>query len=182
MPCTFTKTALPEVLLIEPKIFSDDRGFFLESYKASEFEANGITERFVQDNHSRSDRGVLRGIHYQLPPCAQGKLVRVISGSVLDVAVDLRRGSPDFGKSIAYKLSGENHRMLYIPPGFGHAFLSLEDETHFVYKCTSEYNKESEGGVRWDDPDLAIEWPDMEMIVSPKDEALPALKEARLFP
>ena len=181
MPFAFTETSLPGVLLVEPRVFRDDRGYFLESYKVSEFEAAGIGERFVQDNHSRSDRGVLRGMHYQLPPYAQGKLVRVISGSVLDVAIDLRRSSPNFGQSFACELSGENHRMLYIPPGFGHAFLALEDGTHFVYKCTAEYNKESEGGVRWDDEELAIEWPDMKMIVSEKDAILPPLKEARLF-
>jgi len=181
MPCSFTRTALPEVLLIEPRVFEDGRGYFLESYKSSEFHQAGIGESFLQDNHSYSDRGVLRGIHYQLPPHAQGKLVRVISGAVLDVAVDLRRSSATFGKCVAYELSGENHRMLYIPPGFGHAFVALKDETHFLYKCTSEYNKESEGGIRWDDPDLGIEWPQMELNVSLKDQELPLLKEARLF-
>jgi len=181
MPCTFSKTSLPGVILVDPRLFGDDRGYFFESYKASEFQAAGIGEPFVQDNHSRSDRGVLRGIHYQLPPYAQGKLVRVIAGSVLDVAIDLRRSSPNFGRSVSYELSGENHRMLYIPPGFGHAFLALEYGTHFVYKCTSEYNKASESGVRWDDRELAIEWPDMEMVVSEKDRELPPLSEARLF-
>lgn len=181
MPCNFTQTALPGVILIEPRVFEDDRGYFLESYKASEFRSAGISDSFVQDNHSRSDRGVLRGIHYQLPPYTQGKLVRVISGSVLDVAVDLRKNSPTLGKSVAYELSGQNHRMLYIPGGFGHAFVSLQDHTHFVYKCTAEYNKESEGGVRWDDPSLGIEWPEMEMNVSEKDAFLPTLEEARLF-
>jgi dTDP-4-dehydrorhamnose 3,5-epimerase len=181
MPFTFTETALEGLLLIEPRAFADERGFFLESYKQSDFAAAGVGARFVQDNHSRSERGVLRGIHYQLPPYAQGKLVRVISGSVLDVAVDLRRSSDSFGKSVSVELSADNHRMLYIPPGFGHAFVALQDGTDFVYKCTAEYNKESEEGVRWDDPDLAIEWPEMDKLVSDKDAALPPLKVARLF-
>lgn len=181
MPFTFSETPLPGVILVEPRVFADARGFFLESYKQSEFAAAGIPERFVQDNHSLSDTGVLRGIHYQLPPHAQGKLVRVVAGAVLDVAVDLRRSSEHFGRSVAYELSAENNRMIYIPPGFGHAFLALEDGTHFLYKCSAEYNKESEAGVRWDDPELSIDWPDLEIRVSGKDEALPRLSSARLF-
>lgn len=181
MPFTFHRIELPEIVLIEPWVFDDSRGSFLESYKAYEFAQAGIEERFVQDNHSISRRGALRGIHYQLPPYAQGKLVRVIAGAALDVAVDLRKSSPHFGESVAYELSGENHRMLYIPPGFGHAFLVLAEGTHFVYKCTSEYNKESEGGVRWDDPELHIPWPKMEKIISEKDAGLPPLSEAKLF-
>ena len=182
MPSTFQPTDLPAVILIEPRAFLDDRGFFLESYKASEFAAAGIADPFVQDNHSYSNRGVVRGIHYQLPPHAQGKLVQVIAGAALDVAVDLRRSSPTFGAYVAYELSGENHRMLYIPPGFGHAFLALQDGTHFVYKCTAEYHKESEAGVRWDDEEIGISWPKMTILVSDKDQVLPDLTEAEVFP
>ena len=182
MPFTFQPTELPGVILIEPRVFPDERGFFLESYRASEFTAAGIADQFVQDNHSYSDRGVLRGIHYQLPPHAQGKLVQVIAGAALDVAVDLRRSSPTFGAYEAYELSGENHRMLYIPPGFGHAFLALKNGTHFVYKCTAEYHKDSEAGVRWDDSEIGIRWPKMSILVSDKDRVLPALTEAEVFP
>ena len=181
MPFRFYQTDLPEVLLIEPRVFEDERGFFLESYKATDFEAAGITAPFVQDNHSSSRKGVLRGIHYQLPPYAQGKLVRTVVGRAFDVAVDLRKSSRTFGDWVGLELSAENNRMLYIPPGFGHGFLSLEEETHFVYKCTAEYDRESERGVKWDDPELAIEWPEPRPSVSPKDAVLPLLSEAELF-
>jgi dTDP-4-dehydrorhamnose 3,5-epimerase len=183
VPFTFTRLDIPDVLLIEPRVFPDDRGFFLESYKASAFVEIGITDRFVQDNHSLSTRGVLRGLHYQLPPHAQGKLVRVVEGAVWDVAVDIRQGSATFGRWVASKLSAENHRMLYIPPGFAHGFLTLSDRAQFVYKCTAEYDKNSEAGVRWDDRRLAIEWPQapQTFVVSDKDAALPALCDAALF-
>lgn len=181
MPFNFYPSDIEDVQLIKPRVFPDDRGYFLESYKRSEFVDAGIEAFFVQDNHSLSGKGTLRGIHYQLPPHSQGKLVRVLSGAVYDVAVDLRRGSSTFGRWVGYELSAENNRMLYIPPGFGHAFLVLRDNTHFVYKCTAEYNRASEGGVRWDDPELAIPWPIKEPTLSEKDSRLPLLRDAELF-
>ncbi len=187
MPFSFLPTELPDVILIEPRVFGDERGFFMESYKESEFGAAGIGEAFVQDNHSVSSKGTLRGIHYQLPPHAQGKLVRVTAGAAFDVAVDLRRSSNTFGRWAGYEISAENHRMLYIPPGFGHAFLALEDGTHFQYKCSAEYNREAEAGVRWDDPELGIDWPSAGLgpggvpVVSDKDAALPLLRDAAVF-
>ena len=184
MQFTFTPTELPGVILIEPGVFADDRGFFMETYRQSEFAAAGIDAQFVQDNHSVSAAVTLRGIHCQLPPHAQGKLVRVSAGAVFDVAVDLRRSSPTFGRWAGLELSAENHRMLYIPPGFGHAFLALEDDTHFQYKCTAQYSREAEAGVRWDDPDVAITWPvpaGEQLLVSDKDRALPLLRDARVF-
>ena len=183
MPFTFTRLDIPDVVLIEPRAFPDDRGFFLESYKASAFAEAGIADRFVQDNHSLSTKGVLRGLHYQLPPHAQGKLVRVVEGSVWDVAVDIRRSSATFGSWVATELSAGNHRMLYIPPGFAHGFLTLSDRAQFIYKCTAEYDKASEAGIRWDDQELAIDWPSTQetFVVSPKDSALPDFREARVF-
>lgn len=159
MPFVFKDTPLSGALIIQPRVFGDARGFFMETYKKSEFAAAGITEEFCQDNHSLSSKGVLRGIHFQGHPHAQGKLVRVIKGAVWDVAVDLRRGSASFGECFGIELSEENQTMFYIPPGFGHGFLTLRDGTHFLYKCTAEYAPESDGGVRWDDPDLAVPWP-----------------------
>jgi len=179
MAFTFTESPLPGAFIIQPRVFKDDRGFFLESYKQSEFVSAGIKEAFCQDNHSYSCAGVLRGIHFQKSPHAQGKLVRVIKGAAWDVAVDLVPGSATFGKSFAMELTEENAAMLYIPPGFGHGFLTLADETHFLYKCTAEYSPESDGGIRWDDPDLAISWPlrGREPLLSGKDAVLPYLKE-----
>jgi dTDP-4-dehydrorhamnose 3,5-epimerase len=181
MPFTFTKTDLDGLLVVQPRAFPDDRGYFLESYKKSEFAAAGIPTSFVQDNQSFSSRGVLRGIHYQLPPHAQGKLVRVLEGVVWDVGVDLRRNSPSFGRWFGLELSGENHTMLYVPPGFGHGFLVLSPTAHFLYKCTAEYDKASEGGVRWDDPELSVEWPTADIAVSEKDRNLPYLGDAAVF-
>ena len=160
-----------------PRLFPDERGFFLESYKAGEFAAAGIREDFVQDNHSRSARSVLRGLHFQRPPHAQAKLVRVTRGSVWDVAVDLRRGSATFGRWFGLELSEENRTMLYIPQGFAHGFVSLTDGAELLYKCGAEYDKDSDGGVRWDDPELAIEWPLSDVKLSGKDAALPLLKD-----
>ncbi len=151
-------TALPEVKILEPRVFGDDRGFFLETWNAQTFAGIGIDETFVQDNHSRSARGVLRGIHYQVEK-PQGKLVRVTAGAVFDVAVDLRRSSPNFGKWIGVELSAANHRMLWVPAGFGHGFLTLADGTDFMYKCTDFYAPALERCVAWDDPDVAIGWP-----------------------
>lgn len=183
MPFTFTPTAVPEVILVEPRVFSDGRGSFLETYKRSAFEVAGIDIDFVQDNQSVSQAGVLRGLHYQLPPHAQGKLVRVVAGAVWDVAVDVRRSSPTFGRWVGHELSSDNRHMLYVPPGFAHGFLVLTDEAQFVYKCSAEYRKDAEAGIRWDDPELGIEWPSagVDAIVSPKDEALPPLARAELF-
>lgn len=156
-----TATALPGVLLLEPRVFGDARGFFMESFNQRTFnDCTGLKVDFVQDNHSRSARGVLRGLHYQLPPRAQGKLVRVVRGAVLDVAVDMRRSSPTFGRWIAEELSETNHRQLWIPPGFAHGFVVLTDSADFLYKTTDYYAPEAERAVRWDDPRLAIDWPD----------------------
>ena len=159
MPMQFTPTALPEVVLIEPRVFGDERGFFLETFREDEMRANGLAGPWVQDNHSHSAKGVLRGIHYQIER-AQGKLVRVTRGSVFDVAVDLRESSPHFGQWVGYELSAANHRMLWVPPGFGHAFLTLEDDTDFQYKCTEYYAPEHERCIVWNDTEIGIDWPD----------------------
>jgi dTDP-4-dehydrorhamnose 3,5-epimerase len=182
MPFTFTPCTLPDVIHIKPQSFGDERGFFLETFKASAFADAGITEHFAQDNHSYSTRGVLRGLHFQLPPHAQGKLVSVLSGEVWDVAVDVRKASETFGRWVGVLLSGANHESLYIPPGFAHGFLVLSEYAHFVYKCTREYHKDSERGVRWDDPDVAIQWPSTNVVLSDKDLVLPLLKDAKVFP
>lgn len=167
-----TATAIPDVKLIEPKVFGDDRGFFLESWNQNSFAAAGIAENFVQDNHSRSSRGVLRGLHYQMGP-AQGKLVRVVSGAVFDVVVDLRMSSATLGQWVGYELSAKNHRMLWIPPGFAHGFLTLQDGTDFLYKCTEFYAPASEHCLSWNDATVGIDWPldGMTPLVSDKDRA-----------
>jgi dTDP-4-dehydrorhamnose 3,5-epimerase len=175
-----------EVLLIKNKVFGDARGFFLESFNTKTFEeATGLTPEFVQDNHSRSNKGVLRGIHFQRPPRAQGKLVRVVNGSVFDVAVDLQRSSPTFGKWAGYKLTAVGGEMLWIPPGFGHAFLVLEDQTDFLYKTTDFYAPECEGAVAWNDSDIGIQWPSeiaaSDILLSDKDRVAPKLKDAKVF-
>ncbi|WP_158907796.1 dTDP-4-dehydrorhamnose 3,5-epimerase [Rectinema subterraneum] len=179
MPFTFTKAPIEGLVIIEPRAFPDERGFFMESYKQSDFEKAGIFGPFVQDNLSRSKKGVLRGLHFQRAPHAQGKLVRVSRGRAWDVAVDLRAGSPTFGSYFALELSEENRLLFWIPEGFAHGFLALEDDNELQYKCTAEYHAASDGGIRWDDPDLAIAWPDIGMapIVSAKDAALPLLRE-----
>lgn len=161
MPVTVTRTAIADVLILEPRVFGDARGFFFESFNQRDFEAatglRGVT--FVQDNHSRSARGVLRGLHYQAPPHAQGKLVRVVRGAVFDVAVDIRPDSPTYGRWVGVELSESNHRQLWIPPGLAHGFLTLSDEADFLYKTTDYYSPAHERCIRWDDPTLAIEWP-----------------------
>lgn len=181
----FTPTDLPEVLIVEPQVHGDARGFFMESFNQRAFDAAlGRHVEFVQDNHSRSARGVLRGLHYQRPPHAQGKLVRVARGAVFDVAVDLRRGSPRFGRWAGVELSETNHRQLWIPPGFAHGFLVLSDSADFLYKTTDYYAPECEACVRWDDPALAIAWPladGQAPLVSARDAAAPGLGAARLF-
>jgi dTDP-4-dehydrorhamnose 3,5-epimerase len=177
-------TELPEVLVLEPKVFSDGRGFFLESFSQRRFdEAVGRHVTFVQDNHSRSAQGVLRGLHYQLAPHAQGKLVRVTSGQVFDVAVDLRRSSPRFGCGVAVELSAENHRQLWIPPGFAHGFLVLSEQADFLYKTTEYYAPDAERSVRWDDPQIAIRWPALPVpfVLSSKDTTAPLLADATAF-
>ena len=180
MPFSFTVTPLKGVVVIQPRKFGDDRGFFMETYKKSDFIAHGITEEFCQDNHSLSSKGVLRGLHFQSAPHAQGKLVRVVKGAVWDVAVDLLPGSPTFGQYFGIELTEENATMLYIPPGFGHGFLTLTDNTHFLYKCTEEYAPSADGGVKWDDHDLKIPWPlDETPLVSDKDAVLPFLKDLK---
>lgn len=158
----------------------DDRGSFCETYRRSDFAHRGIDADLVQDNHSYSFRGVLRGLHFQRPPHAQGKLVRVISGRVWDVAVDIRSRSASYGKWLGQELSDENRSMLWIPPGFAHGFVALSDSVHLLYKCTEEYNRASEAGIRWDDADLGISWPISDVRVSAKDRALPNLKDASL--
>ncbi|ORC34626.1 dTDP-4-dehydrorhamnose 3,5-epimerase [Marispirochaeta aestuarii] len=177
MPFSFFSGELPGLIIIEPRVFPDDRGFFLETFKESDFTPAGISGPFVQDNHSRSSRGVLRGLHFQKEPHAQGKLVRVSRGVAWDVAVDLRNSSPAYGKWTALELSEDNQRMVYIPPGFAHGFLALEDDTELQYKCTAEYKGDADAGVRWDDPDIAIDWPFTDVIVSEKDMSLPYLKD-----
>lgn len=177
-------TALPEVLMLEPKVFGDDRGFFMESFNHRVFsQAVGREVHFVQDNHSRSSRGVLRGLHYQLAPHAQGKLVRVISGRVFDVAVDMRKSSPTFGQWVGAELDGGSHRQMWIPPGFAHGFLVLTESADFLYKTTEYYAPDCEAAVRWDDPDLAITWPLEGLLpqLSGKDAVAPAFKQARTF-
>ncbi len=156
------RTELDGVLLLEPKVHGDARGFFLESWNEARFnDAVGAAVHFVQDNHSRSGKGVLRGLHFQRAPHAQGKLVRCISGAVFDVAVDIRPGSAGFGRWVGFELSSDNHRQLWIPPGFAHGFLVLSDSADFVYKTTDYYAPQAEGTLRWDDPELAIAWPDL---------------------
>ncbi|MFD2643997.1 dTDP-4-dehydrorhamnose 3,5-epimerase [Pseudomonas japonica] len=176
-------STLPEVLIVEPRVFGDARGFFYESFNARAFaEQTGVNAQFVQDNHSRSQKGVLRGLHYQIEN-AQGKLVRVVAGEVLDVAVDLRRSSPNFGRWTSVRLSAENNRQLWIPPGFAHGFVVLSDYAEFLYKTTDYYNPAAERCVRWDDPDLAIDWQlDGQPLLSAKDQNGKRLSEADLFP
>lgn len=176
-------TPLPGVLILEPSVFGDDRGFFYESFNARTFEAQtGVTTCFVQDNHSASRRGVLRGLHYQLEN-AQGKLVRVTRGEVLDVAVDIRRSSACFGQWFATRLSADNHRQLWIPQGFAHGFLVLSESAEFLYKTTDYYNPAAERCIRWDDPDLAIDWQlDAPPQLSGKDQAGQWFKDADVFP
>lgn len=183
------RTEIQEVVVIEPAVFADERGWFMESHNEHRFEdalvALGLPapRRFVQDNHSCSARGVLRGLHYQLPPHAQGKLVRVVQGRAFDVAVDIRRGSPTFGRWVGVELSAHNHRQMWIPEGFAHGFVALEDDTHFLYKTTDYYAKDSERAIRWDDPAIGIAWPvlDGAPSLAPKDADAPTLAKAQTF-
>jgi dTDP-4-dehydrorhamnose 3,5-epimerase len=177
MPFTFNRLEIPEVILVTPTIYRDPRGMFVETYKYSEFAHGGIAEQFVQDNQSESKRNVLRGLHYQKNPAAQGKLVRCTGGRIFDVAVDLRKSSPTYKKWLGIELSDENNYMLYIPPAFAHGFVALSDEAVVSYKCTREYSREHDAGVRWDDPSIGVKWPGKEFLVSEKDKALPLLSD-----
>lgn len=178
MPFTFKQLEIPGLVLVEPERIGDGRGFFVELYKSSEFESNGLPTTFVQDNLSHSTRGVLRGLHYQLHPHAQGKLVMALSGRIFDVAADIRRGSPTYGRWLGLELTSENGLMFYVPPGFAHGFCVLSDEAILLYKVTDEYAPECERGIIWNDPQIAVEWPIAEPLLSPRDVALPPLHEA----
>ena len=171
------ETSLPDVLLLEPRVFRDERGFFLETFNAARFAEHGLPTEFVQDNHSRSARGVLRGLHYQRRH-PQGKLVSVVRGEIWDVAVDIREGSPSFGRSFAITLDEDSRRLLWIPPGFAHGFCVLSDGADVLYKCTTLYDAADDRGIRWNDPALSIDWPIADPILSAKDRALPSLAEA----
>ena len=178
MPFEFEQTAIPGVQIVVPRRIGDSRGFFQEVYKASEFKKNGITDDFMQDNHSRSTAGVLRGLHYQKNPHAQAKLVRVVSGSILDVAVDLRSGSPTYGTWVMEELTSENGKMLYCPVGMAHGFYTVSDVAEVVYKVSSEFNPDSEAGVAWDCPEIGIPWPSGEKSFSDRDKVWPNLSGA----
>ncbi len=178
MPFEFVKLKLDGLVLIKPRVFTDERGFFLEAYKFSDFEGAGIKENFVQDNHSRSVRGVLRGLHYQKPPAAQGKLIRCTLGRILDVAVDIRKDSATFCEWASVELSADNAHILYIPPGFAHGFLVLSDIAEIMYKCTREFSPAHDAGIRWNDPRIGIKWGVTDPALSPKDSVLPWLKDA----
>lgn len=179
----FHKTKNPDVILIEPQVFEDERGFFMESWKAQEFLNNGIDANFVQDNHSKSVQGTLRGLHYQVK-CPQGKLIRVISGEIFDVAVDIRRSSPRFGQWLGEFLSAENKQMLWVPPGFAHGFYVTSETAEIIYKCSDIYKPEYERSLRWDDPELNIDWPLVDgnqPILSTKDASAPGFKDSEYY-
>ena len=176
MPFTFQKLTIPEVILIEARSFPDERGFFLESFKESAFIENGINTKFVQDNHSHSIKGVLRGLHFQKDPKAQAKLVTAIRGKIFDVAVDIRKNSPTYGKWVGETLSEENHRLLYVPEGFAHGFCVLSDEADIVYKVNEEYSPENDRGILWNDPEINVQWPIDKPLISDKDLQQPLLK------
>ena len=180
----FEPTEIPEVVLIRPRIFGDARGFFLESWEEQKFATAGIAAKFVQDNHSRSACHILRGLHYQIQN-TQGKLVRVVNGEVFDVAVDIRRSSPTFGRWVGRALSAENHHMLWVPPGFAHGFLVLSESADFLYRCTDFYSPAHERSIAWNDPELNIAWPlprDVAPILSSKDAVAVQFREAECFP
>ncbi len=178
MPVTLTRLTIPEVILVEPRVFSDERGYFLEIYKHSQFSAGGIPEHFVQTNHSHSSYGVLRGLHYQLAPMAQAKLVGCVHGAIFDVAVDIRRNSPTYGQWMGEILSAENHRLLYLPPGFAHGFCVLSPEADVVYQVTVEYSYQHDRGILWNDPAIGVAWPIAEPRLSEKDLRQPLLTQA----
>ncbi len=180
MPFEFKKLAIEDVILVTPKVFGDSRGFFMESYQKSTFFENGIKVEFNQDNHSKSTKGVLRGLHYQTKPKAQAKLVRCSKGKILDIAVDIRKDSKTFGKWVGEILSEENKNMLFIPEGFAHGFVVLSDEAELLYKASGEYSPENDRGIRWNDPDINIDWNiNFEPLLSEKDNKQPYLKETK---
>ena len=177
---TFKETKIKDVYVIEPKVFGDNRGYFMETYKKEDFDNAGLKYNFVQDNQSKSKKGVLRGLHYQ-KNFPQAKLVRVISGEVFDVAVDLRKDSPTYGHWVGEILTSENKKMLMIPRGFAHGFMVLSETAEFTYKCDEVYHPEDEGGIMWNDPDIGVEWPsDIEPLLSEKDQKHPRLKESKI--
>lgn len=178
MPFNFTKLSLPGTLLIKDDVFSDERGLFMETYRHSEFAREGITEYFIQDNYSRSKKNVLRGLHYQRKPNAQGKLVYCLTGRIFDVAVDIRKDSPTYARWFGIEMSEENRLALYLPSGFAHGFLVLSDTAEVMYKCTEEYSPGDERGIIWNDSDIKIGWPVEKPILSEKDKRLPALRDA----
>lgn len=178
MPFEFARAEIPDIVVIQPRLFRDDRGFFMESYKRSDFAAHSIAETFVQTNHSRSPRGIVRGLHYQKHPKAQGKLVRTLLGEVFDVAVDLRRGSPTYGRWDGLVLSAENRKTVYIPAGFAHGFCVTSEAAEVLYMTTEEYSPSHEAGVIWNDPDLAIGWPVPDPQLSERDRHWPRLRDA----
>jgi dTDP-4-dehydrorhamnose 3,5-epimerase len=178
MPFQFQRLVIPDVLLVEAQTFDDNRGFFMETYKRSDFAAHGIADAFVQCNRSHSVRGVLRGLHYQIHPRAQAKLVSVLQGEIFDVAVDIRHGSPTYGRWVGERLSGQNRRMLYVPMGFAHGFCALSDGAEVLYMVTDEYAPECDRGLLWNDPDIGIDWPIADPILSSKDAQLPTLRQA----
>jgi len=173
----FIRTAIEGLFIIQPRVFADDRGYFYESYNQEEFRRNGIFADFLQDNESKSKKDVLRGLHLQLPPFAQGKLVRVQQGSVMDFAVDMRKESSSFKKYVSVELSGINKTMFWIPPGFAHGFVTLEDDTVFIYKCTQVYHPEAEKTINWNDPDLNVGWGVSNPVVSERDQKAPLFKD-----
>lgn len=178
MPFAFEPCAIPDVVLVKPRVFGDPRGFFVETYKHTDFGLHGIPVTFVQANHSRSEAGVLRGLHYQRPPMAQGKLIGAVRGAIFDVAVDIRRGSPTFGQWVGEVLSDENHHLLYVPPGFAHGFCVLSEIADIVYQVTSEYAPDHDAGILWSDPDIGINWPVENPRLSGRDQQHPRLCDA----
>jgi dTDP-4-dehydrorhamnose 3,5-epimerase len=178
MPFQFHRLEIPEVILVEVQRLGDGRGFFAETYKLSEFAAHGIPHAFVQDNLSHSTRGVLRGLHYQIHPRAQGKLLTVVHGRIFDVAVDIRRDSPTYRQWVGMELSEENCRMLYVPVGFAHGFCVLSETADLFYKVTDEYARDLERGILWNDPEIGVQWPISEPVLSPRDVGLPLLRDA----
>ena len=176
MPFTFKRLSIPDVILVEPQSFSDDRGFFFESFKESDFFSNGIDKKFVQDNFSHSVNGVIRGLHFQKAPKAQAKLVTVLKGKIFDVAVDIRKNSPTYGKWVSEILSGDTHNLLYVPEGFAHGFCVISDEADVLYKVSNEYSQEHERSIIWNDPKLNIQWPIKKPIISNKDNKLSLLE------
>ncbi len=180
MPFEFEKQEIPDVILIKPRVFNDERGFFMETYKHSDFVANGIIQHFTQDNHSKSDKNILRGLHFQTNPKSQAKILRCLSGEIYDIAVDLRKNSPTYKKWVGVILSEENKYQLYIPEGFAHGFLVLSEEAEVAYKASNEYSPKHDAGIRWNDPQISIDWRIKNPLVSEKDRNLPFLKDIEI--